>query len=121
MLEKPGDRGPRKADAAVSYALNNMGHRKMYNTCTGNSKRGPAQLLTHAGEGLYSDKVALPLTHMYKGGNFTAGADGTWMDADNYIKHTWETSTDNCALQIVEDKWVRENGFSSMPNGVCPK
>jgi hypothetical protein len=43
------------------------------------------------------------------------------MDADNYIKHTWDTSTDSCALQIVVDKWMRENGFSSMPNGVCPK
>lgn len=94
---------------------------KMYNSCCSTPRRTPRELWQHTGEGMYTDKVAAPATHNYKGGKFLAGADGKCPEAEKYIKHTWDSPKGGCAMQIAQDDEARAGGFTDMKDGVCPQ
>ena len=93
---------------------------KMYNRAAFVNGRTMQQLWQDTGDGLYTDKVAAPLTHNYKGGHFVP-ANGKCPELQKYIEHVWSSPKGGCAVHIAQDKELRVGGFTSMADGVCPE
>ena len=94
---------------------------KMFNRAACVPKRTLKQLWLHTGEAMYTDKVAAPATHNYKGGNFVADANGESAAALAYLKHTWESPEGGCTMHIAQNGDLRAAGFTDMKDGVCPE
>jgi hypothetical protein len=94
---------------------------KMYNKAAFVPGRSMQQLWQDTGDGLYSDKVAAPLTHNYRGGHFVPDANNKCPELQKYIDHVWSSPKGGCAVHIAQDKQLREGGFTDMADGVCPE
>ena len=94
---------------------------KMYNRAAFVRGRTMQQLWEDTGDGLYSDKVAAPLTHKYSGGHFVSDANDECLELQKYIDHVWSNPKGGCAVHIGQDKALRDGGFTSMADGVCPE